>query len=148
MVASRIAAGKRVLYRTTIAMPASISIRRFRHAIEALPSDKPVVVPGRWYTTQKEHWLGWLREYLGPGAYNRIGTSKRDARYAYNHIVEVEMLLWLISAAGISRRVVQAASRAATRGKSLQARSAAVRRVVPWEALEPVLWPQGGTSAV
>lgn len=24
-----------------------------------------------WYTSQKEHWLGWLSEYDGPGAYDR-----------------------------------------------------------------------------
>ncbi len=22
-----------------------------------------------WYKTQQEHWLGWLAEYSGPGAY-------------------------------------------------------------------------------
>lgn len=24
-----------------------------------------------WYSSQKEHWLGWLAEYSGPGAYGR-----------------------------------------------------------------------------
>ena len=24
-----------------------------------------------WWSTQKEHWLGWLTEYNGPGYYGR-----------------------------------------------------------------------------
>jgi hypothetical protein len=40
-------------------------------------------------------------EYDGPGAYGRIAGKQRDARFAYNHIVEPKMLLWLIKAAGV-----------------------------------------------
>ena len=105
-------------------------------------------MPGKWYTTQKEHWLGWLREYHGPGAYNRIRETKRDARYAYNHIAEVEMLLWLIAAAGAPPSVVRAASLAASREVSLAARSAAVRKIVPWEVLEHMLWDSERSSGL
>jgi hypothetical protein len=42
-------------------MEENISIAKFIRAIEALPSDEPQVIPGRWYQTQKEHWLGWLQ---------------------------------------------------------------------------------------
>ena len=27
-------------------------------AIEKLPSDEPFIEPNKWYTTQKQHWLG------------------------------------------------------------------------------------------
>jgi len=82
-------------------MRKAVSIGRFIKAIQALPSDEPRVYPKKWYATQKEHWLGWLRDYHGPGAYGRRSEIRRDAEYVYNHIVEVEMLLWLIEAAGV-----------------------------------------------
>jgi hypothetical protein len=39
---------------------------------------------GAWYTTQKEHWLGWLSEYCGPGYYGRKNWQ-RSAEFVYNH---------------------------------------------------------------
>src|SRR5687768_1490863 len=65
-----------------------VGIRHFASAIRKLPTDKPVVTPGKWYLTQKEHWLGWLSGYDGPGAYGRKGGPHQDAMFAYNHIVE------------------------------------------------------------
>ncbi len=119
-----------------------ISIGKFITAIRRLPSDKPKVTPGKWYRTQKEHWLGWLAEYHGPGAYARTGpASARDARFAYNHIVEVKMLLWLIEAAGVPRAAVQKARVAAARASTLSSKSAAVRKRVPWEMVHESLFP-------
>lgn len=118
-----------------------ITIRQSIAAIRRLPSDPPIVVPGKWYRTQKEHWLGWLSEYHGPGAYGRARrTTPRDAQFAYNHIVEVEMLLWLIDAAGVPRPDTAAAHRAAAEASSLPAASAAVRRCVPWKKLHEALF--------
>jgi hypothetical protein len=68
---------------------------------------------GVWYKTQKEHWLGWLSEYDGPGAYSRKSWSGRSAEYVYNHINCPPMLLWLAEAAGVSKRHVLTAKRAA-----------------------------------
>ena len=56
----------------------SISIEQFILAIERLPEDAPRDRDGVWYRTQKEHWLGWLSQYEGPGAYGRTGPA-RDA---------------------------------------------------------------------
>jgi hypothetical protein len=39
-----------------------------------------------WYRTQKEHWLGWLSQYLGREHTGRKGGDL-DAKYAINHIV-------------------------------------------------------------
>ena len=64
----------------------SISIEQFVAAIEKLPEDEPRDRDGVWYRSQKEHWLGWLSQYHGPGAYGRRGGDL-DAKYAYNHIV-------------------------------------------------------------
>jgi hypothetical protein len=43
--------------------------RRFEAAISARKDRKKI--KKAWYRTQKEHWLGWLREYNGPGYYSR-----------------------------------------------------------------------------
>lgn len=117
-----------------------VSIGRFIKAIQALPSDSPRIYPKKRYTTQKEHWLGWLKDYHGPGAYGRRPETRRDAEYVYNHVVEVGMLLWLIDAAGVDSRSVSAARQSAAKGTTLAQKSAAVRRLVPWAEVENVLW--------
>lgn len=114
--------------------------KQLRRVIERLPADPPVDDPKKWYMTQKEHWLGWLGEYDGPGAYGRKIDRSRDAAYVYNHIVEVKMLLWLIDAVGVDSDLVAAARRASEPGTTLQQKSAAVRRIVPWEVVAPLIF--------
>ena len=117
-----------------------VSIRQLIRRIEQLPSDRIRHDPRKWYKTQKEHWIGWLREYHGPGAYNRRVGARRDASFAYNHIVEAKMLLWLISAAGVGRSRAARARMAARKARSLSAKSAAIRREVPWSELAKALF--------
>jgi hypothetical protein len=116
------------------------TIAQFIHVIRQLPSDEPVDDARVWYKTQKEHWLGWLKGYQGPGAYGRKVVKERDARFAYNHVVNSEMLLWIISAGGVKPNLVKAAHRASAHGATLQQKSAAIRRLVPWEELVKTLW--------
>lgn len=108
-----------------------ISIRTFMAAIRGLPADRAVRDPRKWYLTQKQHWLGWLSEYSGPGAYRRQTGAKRDARFAYMHIVEPAMLLYLASASGVDRRLLTAARRASARGATLMEKSGAIRAFIP-----------------
>ena len=121
-------------------MQKTITIAQFIRAVECLPSDEPHSRPGVWYKTQKEHWLGWLGEYHGPGAYGRAPSEERDARFVYNHIVCPEMLLWLIEASGVSPSLVAAARRAAATGATPMQRSGAIRRCVPWTEVFRALW--------
>jgi hypothetical protein len=114
-------------------MSESITIEQLIQVIERLPADAPVDDPQKWYTTQKEHWLGWLNEYHAPGAYSRQTNQTRDARYVYNHIVEPKMLIWLIEAVKIDIEIVNAAKNVATSPLLLQQKSAATRRIVPWK---------------
>ena len=89
-----------------------------------------------WYSTQKEHWLGWLKEYGGPGYYARKDWN-RDAEFVYNHIVCPPMVLWLGEASGISPILVRKAKKAALSAKpTLPAQSAAIRRVISWVSIE------------
>lgn len=119
----------------------SVSIAIFIAAIESLPADPPEK-SNVWYLTQKEHWLGWLGEYHGPGAYGRDASRRRDARYAYNHIVNWQMLEWLIRAAGADTATMNAVRLASEHGTRLQEKAAAIRRVVPWETIAHMLWRQ------
>ncbi len=63
-----------------------------------------------WYSTQKEHWLGWLTEYDGPGAYGRANWM-RSAGFVYNHIRCPPMLAWLAEATGVAKPLVRLASK-------------------------------------
>jgi len=118
------------------------SIEWFIETIRCLPSDSPVAkrTPGyNNYTTQKDHWLGWLDPNSGTGTYPRAGKQDRDARYVYNHIMEPKMLLWLAAAAGVSPHLVQAAALSAESVTSFASKSAAVRKSIPWPLVAAAL---------
>jgi hypothetical protein len=91
---------------------------------------------GVWYTTQKEHWIGWLSEYGGPGYYGRK-NSHRSAEFIYNHVVCPPMVLWLAEASGIRKaRLSKAKGAALSASAKLQAQSAAIRKNIPWKMIE------------
>lgn len=107
-------------------------------AIERLPSDAPVPrgTPGyNHYTTQRDHWLGWLNPQAGTGSYPRAEREGRDARDVYNRIVEPKMLIWLAMAAGVDPDLVNAAKQAANEVPKLATKSAAIRKRIPWSCV-------------
>ena len=116
------------------------TVRQLRQAIKRLTPDKPIDNPNVWYKSQHEHWLGWLAHYDEPGAYGRKTDKLRDAQYAYNHIVCTGMLTYLIEAAGVSLELISEAHNEITKHKTLMAKSAALRRIIPWEVIEQNLW--------
>ncbi len=124
-------------------MPRSISTHKLRRRIQALPPGQCVDNEGQWYSTHKEHWLGWLKQYHSPGAYDRKVTSGRDARYAYNHIMNPEMLLYLVRQSGVSKRLLAQAVREARSLTPWPKKVAAIRRIVPWDLVAEKLWPAG-----
>jgi hypothetical protein len=86
-----------------------------------------------WYSTQKEHWLGWLAQYDGEGAYGRKLGQKRTAEFAYNHIRCAPMLLWLAEACHIPLpQVRKALTASVAAGSSGSGQCAALRGVIPW----------------
>ena len=92
---------------------------------------------GVWYKSQKEHWLGWLSEYDGPGAYGRKTHRGRSANFIFNHIVCPPMLLWLAEAVGVAKTTLRKAKRAALSGPpQLGSHCAALRRIISWEEVE------------
>ena len=121
-------------------MEKEITIAQFIKAIEHLPEDAPKDDPRKWYRTQKEHWLGWLDAYDGPGAYGRKPGPKRDARFAYNHIVCPELLIYLIHAIHLRSDLVAAAEKAYETGKTMMQKSGSIRMVVPWAEIYRAMW--------
>lgn len=118
------------------------SVEWFIRAIDALPSDNPVPLgtPGyNKYTTQKAHWLGWLNPAAKTGTYPRASGNERGARNVYTHIVEPMMLLWLISASGVRKDLIESARLAAAIDAPMPTRAAAVRKHIPWEVAQGAL---------
>lgn len=128
----------------------AVKIRKLRERAPITTSFERILTRrGIWdrsnvtYITQKDHWLGWLSEYSGPGYYGRKKMN-RSAEYAYNHIVCPPMVLWLGEASGISKAKVAAAKRAAmSAGAHLPAKSAAIRKIISWQMIEVCLDTQG-----
>jgi hypothetical protein len=113
----------------------SPSIDRFIEVIRKLPSDAPVAPGTRGYNryqTQKDHWLGWLVPAAGTGTYARSTKPGREARDVYNRIGEPMMLLWLLSAGGLSEELINAAKEASMNVKGLARQCKEIRRLVPW----------------
>lgn len=126
--------------------------RQLRRRIKRLNADTPlhkrleqalqegVSFGNAWYGSQKEHWLGWLAEYDGPGAYGRQSGKPRDARYIYNHIQCAPMLFWLAEALDISDETLEGAFDVVVAAPDWNAsQCAAFRKLVPWEDVEALL---------
>jgi hypothetical protein len=128
-------------------MASMVSVAKFIRAIRALPPGPAVTAGG--YPNQREHWIRWLNEYHTPGAYSRKNPGDRTAGFAYNHINEAEMLLWLIRYSNLDAATFIEASKAAQRSDP-RSKAAAVRKVVPWPAIESGLWPsrEGKENAI
>lgn len=93
---------------------------------------------GVWYSTQKEHLIGWFSHIAGPGAYNRKSRGLK-ARHAYNHFQCAEGLLWLAEALGEDPQVVRAAYEAVDQHTHTAARTAAVRKLIPWDRITELI---------
>jgi hypothetical protein len=79
---------------------------------------------GVWYTSQKEHWIGWLSQYDGPGAYNRKTWKGRSAEFAYNHVRCPPMCYGLLRWLGSQRRMCWLRGGPRSRPREILARSA------------------------
>lgn len=92
-----------------------------------------------WYSSQKQHLLGFWGEYTTAGAYGRKNTD-RDAKFAYNHLRCAPALLWLAEALGEERDVLEKAMAAIrTAGSNRSSQCAAFRKVVPWSRIESLI---------
>lgn len=114
------------------ASSSSIRISELIAAIEQLASDQPYARRGGWIGTTQDQWLGWLSQYDTPGAYDRKGTGY-EAKFAYNHVKNHQMLIWLLGATGLETPTLSRAAAAAEQGNTMAQKAAAVRKLVPWD---------------
>jgi len=116
----------------------NLSVEEFIRFIKKLPSDEPVAKGTQGYnlyTTQKDHWLGWLDVKSDTGTYQRKDSPNRDAKYVYNHIMEPKMLIWLISAVVPDEDTINHIAKEYTTQKSMASKCASIRKIVPWDTI-------------
>jgi len=96
-------------------------------------------LPGKhWWTSQRQHMVGWFSELAGPGAYNRK-TRGLDAKYGYNHLQCAPALLWIAEALGEDSALVKAAANRAAEYRPTASQCAAIRSVVAWTRIEELV---------
>lgn len=88
-----------------------------------------------WYTSQGEHWQGWLGEYSGGGFYGRK-NHKRTAKFVYNYIMCPPMLIWLAESAGIEECKIKRAVEESLQSDKYQQQCKKVRKVIAWNEIE------------
>lgn len=116
-------------------------LARIRTFPEYMPISDVVPWP-RAYSSHREHWIKWLREYHTPGFYQRT-NSDRDARFIWGHIQNLGMVLWLAEAAGTAPDLVEGARlRSVSAGGNSARRCSAARHVLPWLPLASLIWPK------
>jgi hypothetical protein len=93
-------------------MNEALDIRDLLVAISRIPEGRRMKSDSVWYESQKEHWIGWLLGYQGPGAYGRKRHDVSDAKSVYNRLVCPEMLLYLAKGSGVSAKLMREASNA------------------------------------
>ena len=94
---------------------------------EFLPGD-------HWWSSQREHLIGWFSQLAGPGAYDRK-SKNLGAKHGYNHFQCAPGLLWLAEALGEDPSIVQRAAAEAGGIGRPAAQCAAIRRIIPWQRI-------------
>jgi hypothetical protein len=111
------------------------SIPQLLVAVRRLPAAMPQSdrLPKSGDGTHKDHWIGWLEEYNGPGYYGRSNWH-RDAQFVYQHLNCGPMIVWLNEAAGEDAALINRTIREMRRsGPRAQTEAMTVRRLLPWE---------------
>ena len=126
----------------------SMSLDELADHIRSFDAETPIatglrrrIYPANPPTTtsaMRNSWLGWLAEYPKTDAHRRK-DSDRDAKFVYNHLHYVLMLMWLAEEAGVPRDLLERASVAIPAVAPEPTQAAHFRRVIPWKHLEAAL---------
>ena len=116
----------------------------FADVLDSLPKRLPISDAfdlersPEWELDHREMWVGWLREYEGPGAYDRV-TRGGTAKDSWNHMQNPPAMVWAAEAVGVDkesiREAIDAANAKESEGGNLSSQGAAVRRVLPWKLI-------------
>jgi hypothetical protein len=120
----------------------SHTIAQFIAAIEGLeratPHSDEFPVPSG-HASLKSQWVGWLEEYLERGYYDRK-YAHDDAQWAYQHLNNGRMIVWLNEAAGEHSRIIEAAIHAMAERETAQTEAKYARLVLPWDGVAELLF--------
>jgi hypothetical protein len=118
------------------------SIDELLRAVRRLPPRMPSDLPIDSYDTHQDHWIGWLREYNGPGYYGRSDTTITDARTVYQRFQCGPSILWLLAAGGESPLLIRSTTKEMQlRGNGrAQTEAKIVRDRHPWERAASLLF--------
>lgn len=127
---------------TRIVVDGDVHVDDLRALVESLPAAQPVTdqferdhPASTRYKDQREHLLGWLGEYNGPGAYGRKNPST-SGKHFYNHFRCAPGLLWLAEALGETEATLRCGvSRIEAAGRNPSSQCAAFRAEVPWSRI-------------
>jgi hypothetical protein len=122
------------------------TIKQFVTAIKGLPEAAPttdMLDAPIGHDSFKDQWILWLEEYLTPGHPNRKNAID-NAQWAYQHLNNGRMIVWLNEAAGEQPRIIQAAIAAMDERDTMQTEAKYARRVLPWDDLAKLLFRQRG----
>jgi hypothetical protein len=120
----------------------SYSIDQLLAVVRLLPAKTPQAgrLPLNGYKTFQEQWIGWLKEYDGPGYYGRA-DGKRDARWVYQHLNNGNMIVWLNEAAGETPHTIIATIEDMVRnGPIPQSQAKIARSHLPWDRTARLLF--------
>ncbi|MGJ5088591.1 hypothetical protein ACQR06_23935 [Bradyrhizobium sp. HKCCYLRH1065] len=123
-------------------MKSLYTIAQLMTAIEGLSARTPLsdeLPLPTGHVNFRSQWLAWLSEYLTPGYYDR-NNAVDDAKWAYNHLGNGKMIVWLNEAAGEDSRIIRATIVAMEEREPPQTRASYARRVLPWESAAGLLF--------
>ena len=124
--------------------PGDLDVMRFADLLNRLPAHLPISdameqadsqKTGRWWTSQREHMVGWFRAQTttGAGAFTRAEPN-RSAKITYNRLQCPEGLVWIAEALGANPDMVSEVAQAALQVPR-RSRSGFVRKNLPWELI-------------
>jgi len=89
---------------------------------------------GVWWTSQKEHMIGWFsnQNSKGSGQFTRQKPNQ-SAKRAYQCLQCPGALLWIAEALGEDSAIVQKAADAARAESNKRRRSGIIRSHIPWQ---------------
>ena len=121
----------------------SFTIQELLRAVRRLRAATPISdrLSKGGYDTHKDHWIGWLEEYDGPGFYGR-SNWKVDARAVYQRLNNGHMIVWLNEAAGEGAGPIRTTIRQMKlRGNGRKQTEAKIARARhPWESVAALLF--------
>ena len=108
---------------------------------------------GKWYRSQRDHWLGWLVVQECRARSMDLAPDAVPARGVWQRLNCSPMMFWLADAAGAAPEALYLARASALAASAINPKDGAphgtmMRRVLPWEIVETALARHGVSAAL